>query len=81
MKSFKEVISFSSHIRKSCKLGNLWIISSINASAACSLSCAMYVQISYSTFNLHEEDGQDAHPTIVLTLTIVQTRCGAAYLH
>lgn len=27
--------------------------------------------LSYSTFNLQEEDGQDAHPTRVLTLTIV----------
>ena len=28
-------------------------------------------ELSYSTFNMHQEDGQDAHPTRVLTLTIM----------
>jgi hypothetical protein len=35
--------------------------------------------ISYSTFNLHNLDEQDAHPTRLLTITIKQTRCGTAY--
>ena len=37
------------------------------------------VLISYSTFNLHNQDGQDAHPTRFLSTTLVQSRCGAAY--
>jgi hypothetical protein len=35
--------------------------------------------LNYSTFNLHGLDGQDAHPTRVLTLMVVQIRGGVAY--